>query len=302
MEEQIIRVLRQIEVLRGQGMSKADCNALELQSLNPRKIPVMFQEGGSMGRPDFIGIGAQKAATTWLFQCLKMHPDVYFPRGKEIHFWDRRDQNNRPIEEYEDIFSSQQIDHIGGKLGDITPAYMLISDDRIAEIKQLAPDVRLILVARNPVERAISAVLQVLRGQGVDPIQCESKHIDSLLFSNYITECGLYGKHLQRWLRVFSTEQVHVMLNDDIGADPRGTMKQIARHVGVEPDVYDMIDERLLRRRVSPTREKLSIPDSTRMKLLQKYRLDIETLESLIGRRSDWGKGERLASTTLDSR
>lgn len=56
-----------------------------------------------MGRPDFVGNGAQKDATTWWFQCLKMHPDGNFPRGEEIHFGGRGDQNDRPIREYEAI-------------------------------------------------------------------------------------------------------------------------------------------------------------------------------------------------------
>ena len=40
------------------------------------------------GMVDFLGIGAQKAGTTWIFENLQRHPDVQFPGGKEIHFWD----------------------------------------------------------------------------------------------------------------------------------------------------------------------------------------------------------------------
>jgi hypothetical protein len=39
----------------------------------------------------FLGIGAQKAATTWLYHQLGRHPQVRFPGGKELHFWDRFD-------------------------------------------------------------------------------------------------------------------------------------------------------------------------------------------------------------------
>src|SRR5262249_41035314 len=47
--------------------------------------------------PDFLGIGAQKAATTWLYENLKRHPEIEFPAGKEVHFWDKRE--GRPARE-----------------------------------------------------------------------------------------------------------------------------------------------------------------------------------------------------------
>lgn len=39
---------------------------------------------------DFLGIGAQKAGTTWLYEKLRLHPDIAFPAGKEVHFWDQK--------------------------------------------------------------------------------------------------------------------------------------------------------------------------------------------------------------------
>lgn len=42
--------------------------------------------------PDFIGIGAQKAGTTWLYKNLKQHPNIWLPEIKELHYFDAREK------------------------------------------------------------------------------------------------------------------------------------------------------------------------------------------------------------------
>jgi hypothetical protein len=64
----------------------------------------------------FLGIGAQKSGTTWLFEMLRQHPEVAFPAGKEVHFWDQR--NDRSVDWYLGLFPDN-----GKKNGEITPAY-----------------------------------------------------------------------------------------------------------------------------------------------------------------------------------
>ncbi|SFL04714.1 sulfotransferase domain-containing protein [Shimia haliotis] len=232
-----------------------------------------------MSRPDFVGIGAQKAATTWLFKRLCMHPDIYFPRGKEIHFWDRRDQMGRKIVQYQRMFSGKQIDHIGGKTGEITPAYLRITDARIAELKELAPDLRLMVILRNPVERAISAAAQAIRN---------NEGSQNPLFSRNTTEGGLYGKHLGRWLAHFSKDQLLVLTQDEIKVDGRAVLKKVATHVGVEPGVYDLIDRSLLDTTTSPTPNRLDVLPDDMKRLKSIFREDIQTLEALLGRSFDW--------------
>ncbi|WP_270725248.1 sulfotransferase domain-containing protein [Shimia sp. Alg240-R146] len=235
-----------------------------------------------MSRPDFVGIGAQKAATTWLFKRLSMHPDVYFPRGKEIHFWDRRETVGRPLKEYESIFSGLQIKHIGGKTGDITPAYLRISDTLIKEFKEQAPDVRLMVILRNPVERAISAAAQVIRNKE------RSSNQSNPLFSKNTTEGGLYGKHLTRWLEHFSKEQLLVLTQDEIREDGRAVMKKVAEHLSIDPRVYDLIDQSLLNTTTSPTPNRLEVAPKQMARLKSTYRDDLTQLESLLNRSFGW--------------
>ena len=109
---------------------------------------------------NFIGIGAQKCGTTWLYDKLSQHPDVSFPAGKEVHFWDM--QHSQGVQWYRALF-----DVADDRLhGDITPAYGILPQSLIAEVFCELPDVRLIYLIRNPIERAwSSAKMAVMRAE-----------------------------------------------------------------------------------------------------------------------------------------
>ena len=104
---------------------------------------------------NFLGIGAQKSATSWLYNTLLKHPNIAFPGGKEVHFWDSR--SGRNIESYKEIFSNN--DYING---DITPAYGFLPIEVIQEIYDLMPHLCLIYLIRNPIERAWSSARMAL--------------------------------------------------------------------------------------------------------------------------------------------
>jgi len=105
---------------------------------------------------NFLGIGAQKCGTTWLYAMLSKHPDIAFPGGKEIHFWSEDDYQER-LAWYQNLFSGDE-----QVKGEITPAYAFLDGGRIKEIYRLVPDLRLIYMIRNPVNRAWSNALMAL--------------------------------------------------------------------------------------------------------------------------------------------
>ena len=88
---------------------------------------------------DFLGIGAQKAGTSWLFEALGLHPQLRFPAGKEVHFWDAQRTNG--LEWYRALFPAQPT---GVKSGEITPAYGFLSVDVIGEIREFNPALRMV--------------------------------------------------------------------------------------------------------------------------------------------------------------
>ena len=105
----------------------------------------------------FLGIGAQKAGTTWIYQHLSEHPDIRFPAGKEIHFWDCCRSNG--IEWWMGLFAD---DDQRRKQGEITPAYATLDEATIREISSLLPDLRVFYSQRNPIARAWSSALMAL--------------------------------------------------------------------------------------------------------------------------------------------
>ena len=106
---------------------------------------------------DFLGIGAQKAATTWIYQQLSRHPQISFPAGKEVHFWDQHRCNGAGW--WLGLFAD---DRQGQKQGEITPAYATLDPATIREIAALLPDLRVFYSLRNPIARAWSSALMAL--------------------------------------------------------------------------------------------------------------------------------------------
>lgn len=236
-----------------------------------------------MTGPGFIGIGAQKAATTWLFKRLCMHPAVYFPRGKEIHFWDRkRSQPGSSAAAYAKIFEGRAQRAFGDISGEITPAYLTLRAEHIAELAALAPGVRLIVTLRDPVERALSAAAHNLS------FSPEAAPDGDPLFWPRTLEPGFYARHLARWLAHFPAEQLLVLDYADIGRDPRGLLQRTARHLGIDPQVYDLIDLSLLAQPYFQSRARPVPDEETLARLRDIYRSDVAALERLLGRPPGW--------------
>jgi len=176
-----------------------------------------------MPLPDFIGIGAQRAGTTWLYELLKQHPEVCMPKHhKEVHFFDR--YYNRGVDWYKALFA-----HCGNKCaGEITPAYLY--DKRCPKrIHDLLPDVKLIAILRNPIDRAYSQFKFTIREQGYRGSfsQFLEDHRDAM-------ERGLYYKQISEYLKYFSETKLKILLFEDIVANPLQGMAEVFAFLGVD--------------------------------------------------------------------
>ena len=110
----------------------------------------------ALSLPHFLGIGAVKAGTTWLYRNLRCHPELYLPHPKEVHYFDQR--FDRGLRFYAGKFE----DGRARVRGEITPAYSALPPDRIRFIRSVMPDLKLIFLMRNPVDRAWSHALMDL--------------------------------------------------------------------------------------------------------------------------------------------
>jgi hypothetical protein len=191
---------------------------------------------------DFVGIGAQKAGTTWLYEHLRRHPTISFPAGKEVHFWDRHRQLGV------DWWLSKFPGSAGPVVrGEITPAYAILDRSSIEEIRRLCPRIRLFFSMRNPMARAWSAALSALQKAEMEYHEASDRWFLDHFNSQGSRRRGAYLECLDAWLSAFPHDQLHVIWFDDIVAKPREVLQALACHLGVDPNMFGDMSEELLR-------------------------------------------------------
>lgn len=177
--------------------------------------------------PQFIIIGAVKAATTWIAHQLREHPDVYLP-GPEPHYFSTEFARGRDW--YASLFANagaQQV--IGEKSADY-----LAHPDAARRMAELVPHARLVVQLRNPVERAYSDYCMLYRRGTVGGNPARYLARGSGENARFLND-GLYARHLARFLDHFPREQIQVILYDDIKDAPARVAAEVCAHVGVTP-------------------------------------------------------------------
>ncbi len=172
--------------------------------------------------PTFICIGAQRAGTTWLYHCLKEHPEIFMPSVKELRFFNYNYDDG--IDSYNDYFTGAGDAKVRGE---ITPDYYR-QDYALLRIKEHLPNVKLIFILRNPIERAFSQY-QLYCGTEYKEMSFEQtyrQHPD-------LIEWGMYGKHLEFIYQHFSKENVLILEYDLLKGDPENFLQQVFAFLGV---------------------------------------------------------------------
>lgn len=226
--------------------------------------------------PDFLGIGAVKASTTWLYRNLYQHPDLYLPVTKPVRYFDWH--INKPIETYKTIFAPAA----GRLCGEFSASYSVLPGETIAYIHRLMPTLKLIFLMREPKARAWSEAkmeFSVVRGLGDKAISVEE-------YCDFITsvKCqsrGNYCAILESWTSVFPRSQIFIGLMDDAIERPKELLMRVFEFLGVSSDV-DFSD--------FPYNKKIfegrsvGIPERCRQLLDDMYKSDqIRDLGNLVG-------------------
>lgn len=180
-----------------------------------------------MTRPRFIGIGAQKCATTWLAEAIRNHPGLFMAEVKEQDFWSN--EYHRGFSYYEDAFSTAD----GQPSGEISPSY-LTSHEAPQRIAERISDCQLILAMRDPVDRAFSNHLHQLRkGEfKLSDTSFEAGLADNPMY----LEQSRYGRHLARWRTFFPQEQFFVCFQEHIHENAVAEAVRLYRFLGVDAD------------------------------------------------------------------
>jgi len=183
--------------------------------------------------PNFIGIGAPKAGTTWLFRCLQEHPAVFLAPVKETKFFDEEIIEGR-LSDYEAHF--QRADGASA-VGEISVRY-LASHRAPARIHELLPHVKLFVSLRNPIEQVYSHYWHLRRQNfhNWNAAQLPDSFEEALdKYEQTLVDPAFYSTHLRRWLNDFDPSQLHIILYDDIREQPRQVLADLFAFLGVDP-------------------------------------------------------------------
>jgi len=255
--------------------------------------------------PDFLCIGAHKAGTTWLYQQLDSHPDFWMPPVKELHYFDqlsrvqraanprRRDERDRRfLERLESLSAEPAIDLLNyghmfepkGALfsGDISPNYSTLSDEVIREIVGYFPNLKVIFLARDPVERVWSHLSMEVHYHQIEPFDPTDIHeVDRNLSRRGLLLRSYPSAIVARWKRYVEPKQFRVYFFDDLQNNPAELRRSILRFLGADPDTPG---SRLSADYNSWTRmEKLPLTDKVRSHLAQFFKKELKTCAARLG-------------------
>lgn len=177
--------------------------------------------------PNFLIIGAPKAATTWIADGLREHPEVFVPPLKELRYFCGQNYD-KGQDWYEEYFNG-----VNGEIaiGEASPSY-LGSDAAPHRIRQVIPGARLIVTLRHPVEQAFSFYWHQL-SRGVIPLNTDFGDF----FRTDRPRASYYGAHLSRYLKLFDRERILILLyEEDVEKNPVMGMRKCYDYLGVDAD------------------------------------------------------------------
>jgi hypothetical protein len=216
------------------------------------------------GGPDFLVIGAQRSGTSWLYQVLRKHPELWLPPLKELHYFDKiaKPQSwqgqeklrrlrgrlgnslriclwdlkyflgKRNDEWYAGLFTKAQ--QKGLLAGEVTPAYALLNSEQFLHVYRNNTRIKLIFIMRDPVERAWSAVNRAFR-RGHIPgttltIQAALKR------ARRHSADSEYIETVNRLDSIFPSSQLHYCFFEDLALRPVNFVSAILSFLGVSSE------------------------------------------------------------------
>lgn len=186
-----------------------------------------------MTLPTFLGIGVPRAGSTWLRDLLASHPAIYLPpHRQEIHFFNQHYERGLPW--YEKLFPPEVRASRYQAIGEITPQYLYcpLCPERIARLPSIT---RLILILRNPIDRAYSDY-----GFQVRDKNYQGSFKDYLAAYPFALQAGFYSQKLRDYLHYFHKNQMLVLIYEQATADVPQTKDSLARFLNISVDQFPL--------------------------------------------------------------
>ena len=192
----------------------------------------------SAPHPTFLYIGTPKAGSTWVYDALCEHPDVFVP-GKDLQFFDYN--YDRGWEWY-----LRQFGHSGSAsaVGEVSHDYYL-NKEAAQRIRTDLPDVRLICCLREPGEFAVS-LLRWLHSH----TRRFGSTFEEIAEHPYFTRVLAYRNNLEAYFNRFPRDQILVLYYEQLKSDPLSFLRELYQFIGVDASYQPAV----LTRRSNPTR------------------------------------------------
>lgn len=246
-------------------------------------------------KPNLLIAGAQKAGTTWLHRMLEHHPDIAMSAKKELNHLRAPETSFRAG--WDDYLA-----HWAGRRerwrGESTPHYFWharppYGPAGVVDVAQrvrdeLDDDTVVLVLLRDPVSRAVSGYWHNFSRRRLDP------EVTSLFRTPPemgVIDLGFYRRHHEHWVEALGAERVHVLLYDDLVADPHAFIVAALEAIGARVDAPGFWDDIDVEARIHDKAwvktyraERNPITAIEVATLLDLYRDDIAYVEQITGR------------------
>jgi hypothetical protein len=257
------------------------------------------------GGPDFLCVGVHKGGTTWLYQQLDSHPDFWMPPVKELHYFDQlskvqrstaarcRDERDlRFLESLKNLSAKSYIDleHYarlfeakGSFLsGDISPNYSTLNNKVIRRIVRYFPALKVIFLARDPVERVWSHLTMEVRYHQIEPFDVtDIDAVNRNLLRRGMLLRSYPSAIVARWKRYVHPDRFRIYFFDDLRRNPTELRRSVLLFLGADPA------KRCSRVTADHDswgrKEKLPLTDEVRSHLAQFFKKELKTCAARLG-------------------
>ncbi|MGE5208942.1 MAG: sulfotransferase family protein [Alphaproteobacteria bacterium] len=256
-------------------------------------------------QPDFLCVGLHKGGTTWLYQQLDSHPDFWMPPVKELHYFDQLGRVKRSssprMRDERDLQFLENMESLGAKpymdlehyarlfepkgpllSGDISPNYSALSDEIVQRIVRYFPNLKVIFLARDPVERVWSHLSMEVHYQQIETFDVtDVDQVNRNLLRRGMLLRSYPSAIAARWRRHVHPDRFRIYFFDDLQRNPTELRRSILDFLGADPN--KAANWETAKRNGWAKMDKLVLTDKVRLHLARFFKKELKACATRLG-------------------